>query len=103
MERMARKPASAFLDAIRDKEQRDEDAETLSVIEDSEVMAETALDKLLIRVSLRTSCVRGSVRALDDSYADEQQKRCSPGWTTRTRTRSSMSPSEVLQSVWTRP
>ena len=65
MERMAR-AGSAFLDAIRDKEQRDEDAETLSVTK-LEVMAETALDKLLIEYPPDLVCAR-AVRALD-AYA----------------------------------
>ena len=43
------KAGSAFLEIIRDKEQRDEEAQTLSDTKLG-VMAETAIDKLLHRV-----------------------------------------------------
>ena len=62
MERMER-AGSAFLDAIRDKEQRDEDAQTLSATKLA-VMAETALDKLLIEYPPDLVCAR-VVRSLD--------------------------------------
>ena len=63
MERMEH-AGPAFLEAIRDKETRDEDAETLSITK-LEVMAETALDKLLIEYPPDLVCAR-VVRSLDD-------------------------------------
>ena len=63
MERMEH-AGTAFLDAIRDKEKRDEDAQTLSVTKLS-VMSETAIDKLLIEYPPDLVCAR-VVRALDD-------------------------------------
>ena len=62
MERMER-AGTAFLDAIRDKEKRDEEAQTLSVTKLA-VMAETALDKLLIEYPPDLVCAR-VVRSLD--------------------------------------
>ena len=63
MERMEHAGA-AFLEAIRDKEQRDEDAQTLSAAK-LKVMAETAIDKLLIEYPPDLVCAR-VVRSLDD-------------------------------------
>ena len=63
MERMER-AGTAFLDAIRDKEKRDEDAQTLSATKLA-VMAETAIDKLLIEYPPDLVCAR-VVRSLDD-------------------------------------
>ena len=65
MERMER-AGSAFLGIIRDKEQRDEDAQTLSDTA-LKVMSETATDKLLIEYPPDLVCAR-AVRALD-AYA----------------------------------
>ena len=64
MERMER-AGSAFLEVIRDKEKRDEEAQTISAVT-LEVMAETALDKLLIEYPPDLVCAR-VVRSLDDT------------------------------------
>ena len=69
MERME-KAGSAFLGIIRDKEQRDEEAQTLSDTA-LKVMAETATDKLLIEYPPDLVCAR-AVRALDDKDAEVQ-------------------------------
>ena len=58
MERMER-AGPAFLDAIRDKEQRDEDSGTLSVEK------QTPIEKLLIEYPPDLVCAR-VVRSLDD-------------------------------------
>ena len=60
MERMER-AGSAFLEIIRDKEERDEKAQTLSVTK-LEVMAETATDKLLIEYPPDLVCARRRAR-----------------------------------------
>ena len=54
--------SSRSLKAIRDKEQRDEDAETLSITK-LEVMAQTALDKLLIEYPPDLVCAQGGAGA----------------------------------------
>ena len=54
----------AFLEAIRDKEKRDEDADTLSVTK-LKIMSETAIDKLLSEYPPDLVCAR-VVRSLDD-------------------------------------
>ena len=63
MERMEH-AGPAFLEAIRDKEQREEEAYTLSVTKLS-VMAETAIDKLLNEYPPDLVCAR-LVRSIDD-------------------------------------
>ena len=68
MERMER-AGSAFLQAISDKERRDEEAQTLSATKLA-VMTETAIDKLLIEYPPDLVCAR-VVRLLDDHAAKD--------------------------------
>ena len=71
MERMER-AGSAFLEVIRDKEKRDEEAQTISAVK-LEVMAETALDKLLIEYPPDLVCAR-CVRSIDDNLMSGKYK-----------------------------
>ena len=70
MERMER-AGSAFLEVIQDKERRDEEAQTLSVTTLA-VMAETAIDKLLIEYPPDLVCAR-AVRSIDDAMIQSDE------------------------------
>ena len=62
MERME-KAGSAFLEVIQDKERRDEEAQT-TVGHQAEVMAETAIDKLLIEYPPDLVCAGSCGRSM---------------------------------------